>query len=78
MRSLIADLVLVRLQKETDPLLHKRLYKAIRHAILDGSLPPDPVTGAGGYGALKNRPESSDEPRYISVYAAADLSPPAI
>ena len=38
MRSLIADLVLVRLQKETDPLLHKRLYKAIRHAILDGSL----------------------------------------
>ena len=40
MRSLIADLVLVRLQKETDPLLHKRLYKAIRHAILDGSLPP--------------------------------------
>ena len=40
MRSLIADMVLVRLQKETDPLLHKRLYKAIRHAILDGSLPP--------------------------------------
>lgn len=40
MRSLIADLVLVRLQKETDPLLHKRLYKAIRHAILDGSLRP--------------------------------------
>jgi GntR family transcriptional regulator/MocR family aminotransferase len=40
LRSLIADLVLVRLQKETDPLLHKRLYKAIRHAILDGSLPP--------------------------------------
>lgn len=51
LRSLIADLVLVRLQKETDPLLHKRLYKAIRHAILDGSLRPIaacPFTGSGG------------------------------
>lgn len=40
MRSLVADLVLVRLQEEADPLLHKRLYKAIRRSILDGSLPP--------------------------------------
>ncbi|WP_308561625.1 PLP-dependent aminotransferase family protein [uncultured Klebsiella sp.] len=40
MRSLVADLLLVRLQEESDPLLHKRLYKAIRRSILDGSLPP--------------------------------------
>ena len=40
MRSLVGDLVLVRLQEERDPLLHKRLYNALRRAILDGSLAP--------------------------------------
>lgn len=40
MRSLVGDLVLVRLQEETDPLLHKRLYNAVRRSILDGSLAP--------------------------------------
>lgn len=40
MRSLVGDLVLVRLQEERDPLLHKRLYNALRCAILDGSLAP--------------------------------------
>ncbi|WP_434582684.1 PLP-dependent aminotransferase family protein [Klebsiella sp. R390] len=40
MRSLVGDLVLVRLQEESDPLLHKRLYNAVRRSILDGSLPP--------------------------------------
>ncbi len=34
MRSLVGDLVLVRLQEERDPLLHKRLYNALRRAIL--------------------------------------------
>ena len=33
MRSLVGDLVLVRLQEERDPLLHKRLYNALRRAI---------------------------------------------
>ncbi len=32
--------MLVRLQEERDPLLHKRLYNALRRAILDGSLAP--------------------------------------
>jgi GntR family transcriptional regulator/MocR family aminotransferase len=40
LRSLVGDLVLVRLQEETDPLLHKRLYNAVRRSILDGSLAP--------------------------------------
>ncbi len=40
MRSLVGDTVLVRLQEERDPLLHKRLYNALRRAILDGSLAP--------------------------------------
>jgi DNA-binding transcriptional MocR family regulator len=40
LRSLVGDLVLVRLQEERDPLLHKRLYNALRRAILDGSLAP--------------------------------------
>lgn len=40
MRALVGDLLLVRLQEETDVLLHKRLYNAIRRSILDGSLPP--------------------------------------
>ncbi|PIK81125.1 decarboxylase [Raoultella ornithinolytica] len=40
MRSLVGDLVLVRLQEETDPLLHKCLYNAVRRSILDGSLAP--------------------------------------
>ena len=40
MRSLVGDLVLVRLQEERDHLLHKRLYNALRRAILDGSLAP--------------------------------------
>jgi hypothetical protein len=34
LRSLVGDLVLVRLQEERDPLLHKRLYNALRRAIL--------------------------------------------
>ncbi|HFZ8994632.1 TPA: PLP-dependent aminotransferase family protein [Citrobacter freundii] len=40
MRALVGDLLLVRLQQEQDEFLHKRLYNAIRRAILDGSLPP--------------------------------------
>lgn len=40
MRDLVGDLILVRLQEETDILLHKRLYNALRRSILDGSLPP--------------------------------------
>ncbi len=52
MRSLVGDLVLVRLQEERDPLLHKRLYNALRRAILDGSLAPAKpsaaVAGPGG------------------------------
>lgn len=40
LRSLVGDTVLVRLQEERDPLLHKRLYNALRCAILDGSLAP--------------------------------------
>ena len=41
MRSLVGDLLLVRVAREQDKLLHKRLYNAIRHAILDGSLAPE-------------------------------------
>lgn len=41
MRSLVGDLLLVRVAREGGKLLHKRLYNAIRHAILDGSLPPE-------------------------------------
>ena len=41
MRSLVGDLLLVRIAREQDKLLHKRLYNAIRHAILDGSLAPE-------------------------------------
>lgn len=40
MRTLVGDLLLIRLQEETTALLHKRLYNAIRRSILDGSLPP--------------------------------------
>lgn len=40
MRALVGDLLLVRLGQEHDPLLHRRLYNAIRRTILDGSLPP--------------------------------------
>ncbi|MES0301676.1 PLP-dependent aminotransferase family protein [Citrobacter sedlakii] len=40
MRALVGDLLLVRLQQEQDEFLHKRLYNALRRAILDGSLPP--------------------------------------
>lgn len=40
MRVLVGDLLLIRLQEETDALLHRRLYHAIRRSILDGSLPP--------------------------------------
>lgn len=40
MRTLVGDLLLIRLQEETATLLHKRLYHAIRRSILDGSLPP--------------------------------------
>lgn len=40
MRTLVGDLLLIRLQAETATLLHKRLYNAIRRSILDGSLPP--------------------------------------
>ncbi|MBZ4346050.1 winged helix-turn-helix domain-containing protein, partial [Mycobacterium tuberculosis] len=32
--------MLVRLQAARDPLLHNRLYNALRRAILDGSLAP--------------------------------------
>ncbi len=36
MRSLVGDLVLVRLQEERDPLLHKRLYNALlQQALVD-------------------------------------------
>ena len=41
MQSLVGDLLLVRVAREQDKLLHKRLYNAIRHAILDGSLAPE-------------------------------------
>ncbi|SUB73864.1 HTH-type transcriptional regulatory protein gabR [Pluralibacter gergoviae] len=41
LRSLVGDLLLVRVAREQDKLLHKRLYNAIRHAILDGSLAPE-------------------------------------
>ena len=37
----MGDLLLVRVAREQDKLLHKRLYNAIRHAILDGSLAPE-------------------------------------
>lgn len=40
MRTLVGDLLLIRLQEETATLLHKRLYNALRRSILDGSLPP--------------------------------------
>ncbi|EHM2229360.1 MocR-like pyridoxine biosynthesis transcription factor PdxR [Salmonella bongori] len=40
MRALVGDLLLVRMQQEQNEFLHKRLYNALRHAILDGSLPP--------------------------------------
>jgi len=40
LRALVGDLLLVRLREETDGLLHRRLYNAIRRSILDGSLPP--------------------------------------
>lgn len=40
MRSLVADLLAVRLGEQQDALLHKRLYNAIRLSIRDGSLPP--------------------------------------
>ncbi|MEW3213522.1 PLP-dependent aminotransferase family protein [Escherichia coli] len=40
MRAFIGDLLLFRMGQEQDKLLHKRLYNALRYAILDGSLPP--------------------------------------
>ena len=41
MRSLIGDLLQVRLAAQAEGKLHKRLYNAMRSAILDGSLSPD-------------------------------------
>lgn len=40
MRSLVADLLQLRLEARNDVRLHKKLYNAIRLSILDGSLPP--------------------------------------
>lgn len=40
MRSLVADLLSLRVQAQQDEFLHKRVYNALRLAILDGSLPP--------------------------------------
>lgn len=40
MRSLVSDLLQLRLDAQRDGKLHKKLYNAIRLSILDGSLPP--------------------------------------
>ncbi|MBV8045496.1 PLP-dependent aminotransferase family protein [Pluralibacter sp.] len=40
MRSLVCDLLQLRLDEQQSGKLHKRLYNAIRLSILDGSLPP--------------------------------------
>lgn len=40
MHSLVGDLVLVRFAAQQDALLHRRLYNALRQAILDKSLAP--------------------------------------
>lgn len=40
MRSLVCDLLQLRLDEQPDGKLHKKLYNAIRLSILDGSLPP--------------------------------------
>ncbi|MBB1202080.1 PLP-dependent aminotransferase family protein [Enterobacteriaceae bacterium 89] len=40
MRSLVCDLLQLRLDEQTDDRLHKKLYNAVRLSILDGSLPP--------------------------------------
>ncbi|EMH4164751.1 PLP-dependent aminotransferase family protein [Pluralibacter gergoviae] len=39
MRSLVCDLLLLRLEAQPEGRLHKKLYNAVRAAILDGSLP---------------------------------------
>lgn len=39
MRSLVCDLLQLRLEQQPDARLHKKLYNAVREAILDGSLP---------------------------------------
>ncbi|MEW5561783.1 PLP-dependent aminotransferase family protein [Enterobacter asburiae] len=40
MRSLVCDLLQLRLDEQPDDKLHKKLYNAVRLSILDGSLPP--------------------------------------
>lgn len=40
MRSLVCDLLQLRLDEQTEGKLHKKLYNAIRLSILEGSLPP--------------------------------------
>ncbi len=40
MRSLVCDLLQLRLDEQADDKLHKKLYNAVRLSILDGSLPP--------------------------------------
>ncbi|WP_437890530.1 PLP-dependent aminotransferase family protein [Phytobacter sp. V91] len=40
MRSLVGDLLQLRLDAQSDGKLHKKLYNTIRHSILEGSLPP--------------------------------------
>lgn len=40
MRSLVSDLLQLRLDTQRDGKLHKKLYNAIRLSILEGSLPP--------------------------------------
>lgn len=39
MRSLVCDLLQLRLKTQPDATLHRKLYNAVRQAILDGSLP---------------------------------------
>jgi GntR family transcriptional regulator/MocR family aminotransferase len=40
LRSLVCDLLQLRLDEQTEGKLHKKLYNAIRLSILEGSLPP--------------------------------------
>lgn len=40
MRSLVCDLLQLRLDEQPEGKLHKKLYNAVRLSILDGSLPP--------------------------------------